>query len=57
MACVIDLYSASVLDRATTVCFLLFHVTMLPSTKVQNPIVDLRFDRESAQSVSENLLL
>jgi hypothetical protein len=35
-------YSISALDRATTFCFLLFHVIIFPPTKVQKSVVDLR---------------
>ncbi|KAL2320145.1 hypothetical protein Fmac_029114 [Flemingia macrophylla] len=39
--CAIALNSASALDLATTLCFLLFQVTRFPPRKVQYPIVDL----------------
>ncbi|KAK9191049.1 hypothetical protein WN943_019660 [Citrus x changshan-huyou] len=43
--------SASALLLATTVCFLLFHVTKLPHSLVQYPEVDLQSSL-SAQSAS-----
>ncbi|KAJ0826795.1 hypothetical protein HanRHA438_Chr17g0818341 [Helianthus annuus] len=44
--------SASALDKATTFCFLLFHVTKFPPTKVKYPEVDLRSSLFPAQSAS-----
>ncbi|MFY0353897.1 hypothetical protein ACOMH0_19380, partial [Bacillus sp. YIM B13601] len=45
-------YSASALERATTLCFLLFQVTRLPPTNVQKPVMDLRSREFPAQSAS-----
>lgn len=47
-------HSASALERATTVCFLLFHEMRLPSTNYSYPEVDLRSLGDPAQSASEN---
>ncbi|PRQ21801.1 hypothetical protein RchiOBHm_Chr7g0243261 [Rosa chinensis] len=48
----IPLYSASALDLATTFCFLLLHVTRLPSTNVKYTEVDLLSVIHLAQSAS-----
>ncbi|MFS7992594.1 hypothetical protein Hanom_Chr12g01084131 [Helianthus anomalus] len=44
--------SASALERATTFCFLLLHVTRFPPTRVKYPDVDLRFPLSHAQFAS-----
>ncbi|KAJ0601780.1 hypothetical protein HanIR_Chr03g0132591 [Helianthus annuus] len=49
-----DLYSASVEDRETTLCFLLFHETNDPPRKMQKPVIDLRLSTHLAQSESAN---
>ena len=46
------LYSASALDRAITVYFLLFQVTRFPPTNVQKPVVDFRSRAFPTQSAS-----
>lgn len=43
-----DRYSASADERATTVCFLLRHVTRLPPKKVQYPLVERRSSTDRA---------
>ena len=44
------LYSASALDLATTLCFLLFQVIMFPPRKVQYPVMDFLSEGDPAQS-------
>jgi hypothetical protein len=51
---VIPLNSASALDRPTIFCFLLFHVTKFPPTKVKYPKVDFLSVRFPAQSNQYN---
>ncbi len=46
-------YSASIVERATTDCFLELHETGEPATKHTNPDVDLRPTVSPAQSESE----
>jgi hypothetical protein len=48
----ITLYSTSALDLATTLCFLLFHVTGFAPQKAQYPMVNLLFEGDPAQSAS-----
>ncbi|BAU03137.1 hypothetical protein VIGAN_UM017800, partial [Vigna angularis var. angularis] len=49
----IALYSASALDLATTLCFLLFQDIRLPPIETQYPEVDLLSEGEPTQSASE----
>jgi len=49
----IALYSASVLDLATTLCFLPFQEIKLPLIETQYPEVDLLSERDSTQSTFE----
>lgn len=49
--CAIAQYAVFELDLATNSCFLLFHDTNLPPTKIQYPVVDLWSDFEPAQSL------
>ena len=50
--CAMALYSASIIDLATIVCFLLFQVIKFPPRKVQYPIVDFLSEGDAAQSTS-----
>lgn len=52
--CAMALYSASMLDLATIVCFLLFQVIKFPPRNVQYPIVDYLSEGDPAQSTSIN---
>jgi len=47
------LYSASVVDLATTLYFLLFHEIILPPRNTQYPIVDRLSIGDPAQSASQ----
>ncbi|BAT75172.1 hypothetical protein VIGAN_01299200, partial [Vigna angularis var. angularis] len=49
----IDRYSASALDLATTLCFLLFQDIRFPPSRTQYPVVDLLSIGEPAQSASQ----
>src|SRR5437868_5570396 len=50
------MYSASVVERATIVCFLAFQATTHSESRKTNPPVDFRSPRSPAQSESENPL-
>jgi hypothetical protein len=53
VACVLAMYSASVVDKAIVGCRLLFHKVAPPPIMNTNPVVDLLSSRSLAQSASQ----